>query len=254
MHDTGRRRQAGRWGVVAAVLATAVALVRTQPAVLYHLESPTGHGHDVQRRFSDDQLGILEKINRADRDHLARLDVLVVPRTWEDDELAYSPLPARYAAAASARRLLVLYLPGQAFGGYELGTLVRWGPVSSGRRTSPTPAGTYHLNWRSTGHASTVDPDWFMPWYFNFQNAEGAAFHQYALPGRPASHGCVRLLERDAVWLFGWGDTWTLESGGTRILRPGTPVLIVGAYDFDAPPPWRSLDWLAAPIELPPAN
>jgi hypothetical protein len=27
-------------------------------------------------------------------------------------------------------------------------------------------------------------------------------------------------------------------------------VEIVGAYDFDAPPPWRSLSWLTRPVEL----
>jgi hypothetical protein len=90
-----------------------------------------------------------------------------------------------------------------------------------------------------------------MPWYFNIDNVAGRALHQYALPGRPASHGCVRLLERDAQWLYGWGDGWTLDRTGTRVVRPGTPVFIVGGYQFDAPPPWRSPEWLAGPVELP---
>ena len=136
---------------------------------------------------------------------------------------------------------LVVYLPGQLFGAYEFGRLVRWGPVSTGSRSNPTSAGCFALNWRSTGRASTVDPDWFMRWYFNFGNREGLAFHAYPLPGYPASHGCIRLLERDAQWLFEWGQTWLLDPSGTRVLTPGTPVFIVGRYDFDAPPPWRSL-------------
>jgi hypothetical protein len=53
--------------------------------------------------------------------------------------------------------------------------------------------------------------------------------------------------------LYEWGEGWTLDSSGTRIVRNGTPVLIVGAYDFDAPPPWRSLEWLSRPVELPSA-
>jgi hypothetical protein len=44
---------------------------------------------------------------------------------------------------------------------------------------------------------------------------------------------------------------WTLDAAGTRVLHAGTPVLIVGRYDFDAAPPWRSLAWLAAAVELP---
>ena len=126
--------------------------------------------------------------------------------------------------------------------------------MSTGRRSSPTAARRFALNWRSTGRASTVDPDWFMPWYFNFGNREGLAFHAYSLPGYPASHGCIRLLERDAQWLFEWGQPWRLDSSGTRVLTAGTPVFLVGRYDFDAPPPWRSLAWLAGTVELPPAQ
>jgi hypothetical protein len=100
------------------------------------------------------------------------------------------------------------------------------------------------------GRSSTVDPDWFMRWYFNFRNHEGLAFHEYALPGYPASHGCIRLLQRDATWLYQWGEGWTLRPDG-RVEVPGTPVIIIGPYDFNAAPPWRSLAWLAREIELP---
>jgi hypothetical protein len=90
-----------------------------------------------------------------------------------------------------------------------------------------------------------------MRWYFNFDNRGGLAFHQYSLPGRPASRSCIRLLERDAQWLFHWGDQWTLDDRGTSIIAPGTPVLILGRFDFDSPPPWQSLAFLSSPIELP---
>ena len=114
---------------------------------------------------------------------------------------------------------------------------MRWGPLSSGGRDHPTPAGRFNLNWRSAGHTSSLNSDWFMPWYFNFGNREGLAFHQYTLPGLPASHGCVRLLERDAQWLFDWGEPWTVDDSAVRVLHAGTPVLIVGHYEFDKTPP-----------------
>ena len=90
-----------------------------------------------------------------------------------------------------------------------------------------------------------------MRWYCNFGSREGLALHAYALPGYPASHGCIRLLERDAQWLFEWGQPWVLDPTATRVLKSGTPVLIFGDYDFDAAPPWRSLTWLAQPVALP---
>jgi hypothetical protein len=71
------------------------------------------------------------------------------------------------------------------------------------------------------------------------------------LPGLPASHGCVRFLERDALWLFEWGEPWTLDDSGVRVLHAGTPVLIVGHYEFDKTPPWRQPLRLAQPVELP---
>jgi hypothetical protein len=116
--------------------------------------------------------------------------------------------------------------------------LVRWGPVSTGSQSNPTSAGRFALNWRSTGRASTVAPDWFLRWYFNFCNREGLAFHAYALPG----------------YLFEWGQAWMLDPTATRIQTPGTPVVIVGYYDFDAAPPWRSRAWLSTTVELPSAS
>lgn len=238
------------WGLTVGVPTTPV--VQAQWMTSYRTEKiPDGSGA-LRDRFTAFQLAVLEKLNRADLEHLQSLPALVVPDSWVPDELAYSALPGRYPSSKSFPKLLVVHLPGQMFGAYESGTLARWGPVSTGERNSRTPAGFFYLNWSSTGLTSTVDPDWFMRWYFNFGNREGLAFHEYALPGEPASHGCIRLLERDAQWLFEWGDAWTLDASGTRIVQPGTPVFIIGKYDFTAPPPWRSLAWLAQPVELPP--
>jgi hypothetical protein len=165
--------------------------------------------------------------------------------------MTYSPFPAQYQWAADRPKLLVVDQRVQAFAAYEHGTLVRWGPVSTGRQAMHTPAGLFHLNWRSRGRHSTVDPDWYMEWYYNFENRRGLSFHQYALPGRPASHACVRLLERDARWIYEWGESWTLDARGWTVLDRGTPVLILGCYDFGASPPWRSLSWLATGVRLP---
>jgi hypothetical protein len=196
------------------------------------------------------QIVLLEKLNRADESHLPRLFPLVVPTSWGAAEASHSVLPPWYAPAAAASKYLVVHLPGQMFGAYELGTLVRWGPISSGRRSSTTPTGLFALNWRSAGRASTINPAWFMRWYFNFGNREGLALHAYTLPGYPASHGCIRLLERDARWLYEWGDSWLVDSR-MRLLAAGTPVFVIGQYDFAAPPPWRSVAWLSQEVSLP---
>lgn len=203
--------------------------------VEYRIETATANLSD---RFGESEIAILEKINRADRRHLQRLEELIVPDTFDLDSLAYSPLPGRLPALAGAPKALVVHQPYQVFGAYESGELVRWGPVSTGRRQHPTPSGFFHLNWRSPGRTSTEDPDWYMEWYFNFHNRRGLALHEFALPGEPASHACVRLLETDAMWIYDWGEQWTLDERGHNVLEPGTPLWIVGDYDFGAPPPW----------------
>jgi hypothetical protein len=220
-------------------------------AIAYRISAITDGVKELQKHFAPSQLQILEKLNRRDLDHLARLEHVIVPESWHTDELVYSPLPAWYAWAVPYAKALVVHQPAQVFGAYEDGRLVRWGPISSGRKTHVTPSGLFHLNWRSRGRHSTVNPNWFMPWYFNFHNRRGLAFHAYTLPGYPASHACVRLLERDAQWLYRWGEGWELDARGWEVLKPGTPVLILGHYDFDAPPPWQSLDWLVRRIALP---
>ena len=220
--------------------------------ITHHAEAAAVDGHGVRERFTPAQLVLLQKLNRADLSHLDRLASLIVPDLWVDDELAYSPMPRHYPNASRYRRLVIVHPPTQAFGAYEHGVLVRWGPVSTGARTAPTPSGLFYLNWKKREHTSTINPDWSMPWAFNFDNRLGLAFHEQALPGKPASHACVRLLAVDAQWLFEWGEPWTVDPGGTRVLRLGTPVLVIGEYNFEAQPPWQSLHRLARPVELPP--
>ncbi len=230
--------------------AAAHADQRPGTAVDYRMERLADTGRDLSGRFSATQLALLEKLNRADAVHLRRLEMLIVPLVWHDDELQYSPFPLRYQAAAAFPKLLVIDQPAQAFAAYEGGQLVRWGPVSSGRQAHPTPNGLFHLNWRARGRHSTINPLWYMEWYFNFDAARGLALHGYTLPGYPASHACVRLLERDAMWIYQWGEGWTLDAA-REVAERGTTLMIFGQYAFGAPPPWRSVAYLAYGIDLP---
>jgi len=193
---------------------------------------------DLADRFSDEKLALLEMLNRVDLERMPRMDSLVVPRSGENDPASHGPFPDQVPSLREYPRALVVHQPLQVFAAYEEGRRVRWGPVSSGRREHVTPSGRFFLTWKSRGRHSTVNPEWYLEWYFNFHNERGLSFHKYALPGEPASHACVRLLERDAVWIYEWGEGWTLDEQGWEVMEEGTPVWIVGQYDFDAPPPW----------------
>lgn len=178
------------------------------------------------------------KINRVDQRY-AGLRPLMVPDSILA-ELSYSPFPIRLEALDSAPRFILVSRRVQAFGAYENGVLVRWGPTSTGKAATPTDAGLFYTNWKSRKTISTDDPTWILEWYVNFISEKGVAFHQYSLPGRPVSHGCVRLLAEDAEWLYRWSDAWSLDRR-RRVVEKGTPVLVTGEYDYAAPAPWLRL-------------
>jgi len=242
--------------VVAGLLLIARLAGAQAPLPPYRIDPVPRTPAELAKLYAPAQIEILEMLNRRDRAHLARPDPpvpgLIVPNAWADDPLAYSPFPAEWPAASGYAKAIVVDQPFQAFAAYEHGRLVRWGPVSTGRKETPTPEGTFNLTWRARSRRSTDNEDWLLEWYFNFVNERGVSFHLFDLPGYPASHACVRLLLRDATWLYGWGEQWMLEEGGRAIATPGTPVVILGTYPFGAPAAWLSLDALASPRTLPP--
>jgi lipoprotein-anchoring transpeptidase ErfK/SrfK len=238
----------------AAILAQAPA-VPPQAAPVYRFEPLPRTVPELSKRFTDGQIELLEMINRRDREHLVRTDPpvpgLIVPDVWHADPLAYSPFPPAWPSAEAYAKAIVVHQPMQAFAAYEYGRLIRWGPVSSGRKETPTPEGTFHLTWRARSRRSTDNQDWLLEWYFNFVNARGISFHLFDLPGYPASHACVRLLLRDAQWLYGWGEQWKIDATGRTVTEKGTPVVIHGSYGFGDPAPWLSLEALSVPLGMP---
>jgi L,D-transpeptidase catalytic domain len=222
-----------------------VAMLMQGPA--FRFEPIPKTATELTGRFTADQIAVLEMLNRRDQVHLLRADPkgpgLLVPVTWAEDLLAYSPFPASWPASADAPKSLVVSQPLQAFAAYEHGKLVRWGPVSTGRQQTQTPEGRYNLTWRSRKRRSTDNQEWLLEWYFNFVNERGVSFHLFELPGYPASHACVRLLQRDAQWIYEWGEQWTLDAN-RKMTAPGTPVWILGTYTFGKPPAWLTVDVL----------
>jgi len=198
----------------------------------------------LARRLGPDRLTLLLKINRVDRDHVRAGDTLFLPADTTRGWLDLAPFPVRLGGRFgldSMPKLLLVSQRVQAVGGYQFGQLVFWGPTSTGKRATPTPNGWFHTTWKAKETRSTDNEAWLPRWYFNFENRRGISFHQYELPGLPASHACVRLLEADAEWIYRWADQWEVSADGRRVLRPGTPVLVFGEFGFGQVPPWRRL-------------
>lgn len=74
-------------------------------------------------------------------------------------------------------------------------------PVSSGQSGRETPAGVFSIIQKQAEHYSNLYDDAYMP-HMQRITWSGIALHGGVLPGRPASHGCVRLPYDFAERLF----------------------------------------------------
>src|SRR5438067_12457394 len=105
-------------------------------------------------------------------------------------------------------------------------------PVSSGRKGRETPAGIYSVIQKVEEHYSDLYDDAYMP-HMQRITWSGIALHGGVLPGRPASHGCIRLPFDFAEQLFG-----ATTMGMRVIVAPGdvAPVEIAHPLLFQPTP------------------
>ncbi|MBO0722511.1 MAG: L,D-transpeptidase [Blastocatellia bacterium] len=193
----------------------------------------------IKSEAGEENLAAVLKLNRVDDAHLRNGETILIPEQVTD-LIDLSPFPREAEQAREIPRLLVVSRRVQAFGAYEFGRLVRWGPTSTGKKHTPTPAGLYHANWRSKATRSTVNRAWLLRWYVNIDNEKGIAVHEYELPGYPASHSCVRMQADDAAWFYYWAKEGKLSADG-KSDETGTPVLVFGEYSYGEKPPWKQL-------------
>jgi hypothetical protein len=185
-------------------------------------------------------LQIAFAVNRTDSANFARMDSVLIAADMSSETADYLPFPLNVTSLESIHKIILFSYPAQVFAAYEKGVLLYTGPTNMGRKKDPTPTGLFYANWKAEQTTSTFNDEWDLRWNFNIENKEGIGWHQYALPGYPASHSCLRLQEKDARYLYNWADQWKLNSNDS-VLVNGTPVIVFGSYNFDAPRPWLQL-------------
>lgn len=203
----------------------------------YHVEKPSEW---LRKNASAAQKKIVLAVNRTDSTFLKKMDSILVPDDLSADLELYLPFPTSVSSLSSIEKIIFFSYPSQTFGAYEYGELVYAGPTNMGRKADPTPTGLYFTNWKAEKTTSTFNDEWDLLWNFNIENKLGVGFHQYELPGYPASHSCLRLLESDAKLLYEWADQWVLNKK-EELLAKGTPVIVFGSYPFDGTKPWWQL-------------
>ena len=97
---------------------------------------------------------------------------------------------------------IVVSIPLQRAFVYRGGTLIGVTTVSTGRPGHETPVGTFTILQKRREHYSNLYNNAPMP-FMQRLTWGGVALHAGQIPGRPASHGCVRLPLAFARHLFG---------------------------------------------------
>ena len=193
----------------------------------------------IFKAMSPDDQKILFALNRVDKRHISNIDTIIVPDTFTTNLLDYAPFPLELPIIKDVNKMVFFSYPIQAYAVYENGTLIKWGPTNMGKKATPTPEGLFYANWKGKEIKSSVNPKWILKWNMNISNLGGVGWHEYELPGYPASHSCLRLLAEDAKWLYDWADTWRLKDG--KLAAKGTPTLVFGSYPWGERRPWKSI-------------
>jgi hypothetical protein len=141
---------------------------------------------------------------------------------------------------AVGEKVVIIDLAQQAFAAYdEQGKLLRWGPVSGGRnwgrwvsRMRVTVVGEFRISrkygrWAVSGLYPPAKDDKPaggapVPYFMRFYPGYGM-HHYWEVPGRHASHGCVRLFFDDAKWL------------NKEFAKIGTRVVVLPYAEEDSP-------------------
>lgn len=214
------------------------ALVRKAPkAVSYTLENPKRW---LKTNKSNADLAIALAVNRTDKQFFVKMDSVIIPTDMSGEIANYLPFPVEVTYLTDVDKIIFFSYPTQTFAAYEKGILIYTGPTNMGRKKDPTPTGLFFCNWKAEETISTFDDEWKLLWNFNIENKKGVGFHQYDLPGYPASHSCLRLHEKDAKNLYAWANQWVLVDDA-NVKFKGTPVIVFGSYPFGAPKPWLLL-------------
>lgn len=169
-------------------------------------------GMTWDKLFPDEQQrDIVQRLNR-NYNNLWPGKMIAVPRDMVNKTmLDFSPFPLQINP--DGEQQVVVDQDKLAWGAYDTnGRLLKWGPISSGRnkcsdsnKSCRTMTGIFHFFSKENEKCrSNVFPigkgGAKMPYCMYFH--KGFAMHGSSdMPGFRASHGCVRMFTRDALWM-----------------------------------------------------
>ena len=149
------------------------------------------------------------KAAAADAASMARADMMA---TFGETRVEPGKYLWRDVPESAGNERVVVSLSDQQAYLYRGNELMAVAAISSGTTKNPTPTGIFQVLQKKTMHHSRKYDNAPMPFMQRIDRF-GIALHAGHNPGRPASHGCIRLPKQFAQKLY----------GATSV---GTPVMI----------------------------
>jgi predicted dithiol-disulfide oxidoreductase (DUF899 family) len=145
------------------------------------------------------------QMEASDAASQARIDMLDAfgPKDLRPGQYLWRDVPE-----SAGRERVVVSLSDQLAYLYRGETLVAVSTISSGKDEKPTPTGIFSVLDKKPMYRSRKYENAPMPWMQRIDQY-GVALHAGFNPGRPASHGCVRLPSAFAKKLYSVTDIGT---------------------------------------------
>ncbi|MHC1726156.1 MAG: L,D-transpeptidase [Syntrophobacteraceae bacterium] len=114
-------------------------------------------------------------------------------------------LPEHIGNISHLPKYILIHIGKQCLGLYEYGELTHLFPISSGKNGTPTKK--FVLLSKERDHYSTKYDNAWMP--YSMRLFGNYFLHGGILPSYAASHGCIRLIYENAVFVYNWADIGT---------------------------------------------
>jgi lipoprotein-anchoring transpeptidase ErfK/SrfK len=123
--------------------------------------------------------------------------------------------PQKEATKPQGPLIIAISIEKQTLKIYDANGFFAQTPVSTGMPGHPTPMGVFSVIEKQKMHHSNIYSGAPMP-FMQRITWSGVAIHAGVLPGRPASHGCIRMPMAFAVKMYGW-----TRNGARVVITPG---------------------------------
>lgn len=143
----------------------------------------------------------------------------VPPQVQRDNRLKKQGAELEKAAKAHAKPVgpvvIMISIEKQTMRVFDANGLFAESKVSTGMKGHETPTGVFSIIQKNKWHKSNIYSNAPMP-YMQRVTWSGIALHAGALPGYPASHGCIRMPMAFSTKLWSW-----TRMGARVIITPG---------------------------------